>query len=109
MSSAERAAAARVEVRRRVPADPPAPMPKTVEAVVEEGRRIRLLEAVPLRPKQRVLVTVPDAPADAPPADAPRTPEAQAPARLSEQALAADWMRSEEDEAWTHLQPDPSS
>lgn len=32
--------------------------------------------------------------------------EMPSPAELSEQALAADWLRLEEDAAWAHLQLD---
>lgn len=69
-------------------------MPRTIKAVVDEDGTVHLLEAVTLRVGQRVLVTVLD--------------EAGAGADeatlLSEQALAADWNRPEEDEAWAHLQ-----
>jgi hypothetical protein len=73
-------------------------MPRTVEAVVDESGQIHLLESLPLRAKQRVLVTVLDeeAKADISPHED---------ALLSEDALAEDWSRDEEDEAWNHLQP----
>lgn len=74
-------------------------MPKTVEAVVDENGQIRLLEPLPLRARQRVLVTVLEEKTD-------KQPRASETARLSEQALARDWNREEEDEAWSHLQPD---
>lgn len=32
-------------------------------------------------------------------------PDINEPALLAEQALAKDWMKPEEDEAWAHLQP----
>ena len=67
-------------------------MLRTVEAVVENDGSLRLLEHVDLRAGERALVTLlgDDAPAET--------------ALLSEPALAADWDREEEDEAWTHLQ-----
>ena len=67
-------------------------MLRTVEAVVENDGSLRLLEHVELRAGERALVTLlgEDDPAEA--------------ARLSEPALAADWDRAEEDEAWAHLQ-----
>ena len=67
-------------------------MLRTVEAVVESDGSLRLLEHVELRAGERALVTLlgDDDPAE--------------PALLSESALAADWDRTEEDEAWAHLQ-----
>ncbi len=76
-------------------------MPKTVEAVVDERGHIRLLEPLELHASQRVLVTVLE---DEPDAD---TRDVSETALLSEEALAADWNRDEEDEAWKHLQPGP--
>ena len=71
---------------------------KTVEAVIDEQGNVRLLE--PVRPQgiRRALVTIlEESPADAT-ADT---------AILSEDALAQDWNRPEEDEAWSHLQQAP--
>ncbi len=67
-------------------------MLRTVEAIVESDGSLRLLESVALRAGERALVTLlgEDDPAEA--------------ALLSEPALAADWDREEEDEAWAHLQ-----
>jgi hypothetical protein len=76
-------------------------MPKTVEAVVDEYGHIRLLEPLTLHNSQRVLVTVLE---DAPEAD---TRDVSETALLSGEALAEDWNRDEEDEAWKHLQPEP--
>ena len=76
-------------------------MPRTVEAVVDEHGHIRLLEPLELRASQRVLVTVLE---DEPDAD---TRDVSETALLSEEALAEDWNRDEEDEAWEHLQPEP--
>jgi len=75
-------------------------MPKTVEAVVDENGHIRLLEPLKLHASQRVLVTVLE---DAPETD---TRDVSETALLSEEALAEDWNREEEDEAWKHLQPE---
>lgn len=75
-------------------------MPKTVEAVVDEHGHIRLLEPLKLRASQRVLVTVLEEETDAEEYGASET------ALLSEKALAEDWNREEEDEAWKHLQPE---
>ena len=71
-------------------------MLKTVEAVLEKDGRLRLLEKVNLTHAQRVLITFLD-----------ETTESEGTldtALLSEPALAEDWNRPEEDEAWQHLQ-----
>lgn len=70
-------------------------MIRTVEAVIDEHGVVRLLEDVHLPATRRALVTIlEDEPAE-------RTDET---ALLSEAALAEDWNRPEEDEAWSHLQ-----
>jgi hypothetical protein len=71
-------------------------MIQTIKAVVDEHGQVRLLEEVKLTGVRRALVTILE--------EAPAT-EASETALLSEQALAADWARPEEDEAWSHLQP----
>ena len=68
-------------------------MHKTVEAIVNENGQVQLLEPLNLSYPARALVTV---------LEAERTDET---ALLSEAALAEDWERQEEDEAWQHLQP----
>lgn len=72
-------------------------MLRTVEAVIDEHGNVRLLEAVHLTAARRALVTILE---DTPGAAASET------ALLSEQALAKDWDRPEEDEAWLHLHPE---
>jgi predicted DNA-binding antitoxin AbrB/MazE fold protein len=69
-------------------------MLRTIEAVVEKDGSLRLLEHVELRAGERALVTILGEEAE--PAET---------ALLSQPALAADWDREEEDEAWRHLQP----
>ncbi len=71
----------------------------TIEAVINERGRVRLLE--PLRPGivRRALVIVRD---ERPAGSGYDT------ARLSEAALAGDWERPEEDEAWAYLQVEQS-
>lgn len=71
-------------------------MHRTVEAIVEADGRVRLLEPVNIRTARRALLTILDEPAE----DA-----ANATALLSE-AVLADWNGPEEDEAWSHLQPE---
>lgn len=70
---------------------------QTVEAIVETDGKVRLLEDVQLTKSRRALVTILE---DEPASTFPVT------ALLSEQALADDWNRPEEDEAWSHLQQD---
>ena len=70
-------------------------MIQTVEAVVDTAGRVRLLGAIHVDSPRRALVTVLEEPA-AVPGEA---------ALLAEAALAADWLRPEEDAAWSHLQP----
>jgi hypothetical protein len=71
-------------------------MIQTIKAVVDEQGRVRLLEEVKLTGVRRALVTILE--------EAPSV-EASEIALLSEQALAEDWERPEEDEAWSYLQP----
>jgi hypothetical protein len=70
-------------------------MIQTVEAIIEPDGKVLLLESVHLKEPRRVLVTILD---DEPVTKVPET------ALLSEQSLAEDWNRPEEDEAWSHLQ-----
>lgn len=69
-------------------------MPRTVEAVIDEQNNVRLLEPVHLSGPRRAFLIILDEPAF----DIPET------ALLSEPALAKDWDRPEEDEAWSYLQ-----
>jgi hypothetical protein len=70
-------------------------MIRTVEAIIDEHGNVRLLEPVHLPAAQRALVTILD---ERPIAGVPES------ALLSEPALAEDWDRPEEDQAWSHLQ-----
>jgi len=71
-------------------------MLKTIEAVIEKDGHVRLLEEVRLSRAQRALVTILE-----------EEMEADESALLSEAALAEDWRREEEEEAWRHLQQEP--
>jgi predicted DNA-binding antitoxin AbrB/MazE fold protein len=71
-------------------------MPRIIEAVVESGGQVRLLEEVSLPEPRRALVTILDEAVEEP----------NVTALLSEAALAEDWNREEEDAAWEHLQPE---
>jgi hypothetical protein len=70
-------------------------MIRTVEAVIDEHGNVRLLEPVQLPAGRRALVTILEERSGA---------GASETALLSEAALAEDWNRPEEDEAWSHLQ-----
>jgi hypothetical protein len=70
-------------------------MIKTVEAVIDEQGRIRLLEPVAVARSSRALVTI---------LEEEPSPNPHEIARLSENALAEDWSRPQEDAAWSHLQ-----
>ncbi len=70
-------------------------MIQTVEAVIGADGRVQLLGEVHVASPLRALVTVLEEPG-AVPGEA---------ALLAEAALAVDWLRPEEDAAWSHLQP----
>jgi hypothetical protein len=69
-------------------------MIQTVEAVIDAQGRVHLLTDVRLDGPRRALVTVLAESAEWPGETA----------LLSEPALAEDWNRPEEDQAWAHLQ-----
>ena len=70
-------------------------MLRSIEAIVGPDGEVRLRQPLRLTQACRAIVTI---------IDEPDTPET---ALLSEQALAEDWNRPEEDEAWSHLQQVP--
>jgi hypothetical protein len=67
-------------------------MLKSVQATVEKNGEVHLLEPLCIGHACRAIVTILDEP------DIPET------ALLSEEALARDWERPEEDAAWSSLQ-----
>ena len=69
-------------------------MIQTVEAVIDKDGKVHLLQGVVLPGARRALVTILD--------EEPIHPNEAA--LLSEAALATDWLRPEEDAAWSHLQ-----
>ena len=71
-------------------------MIQTVEAVIDEYGRVRLLEPIEVRGERRALVTI---------LEEDSILHLHETALLSEAALAEDWNRPEEDAAWSHLQP----
>lgn len=68
---------------------------RTIEATVEKDGTVRLHKKVRLPAARRAILTILDEP----------MPVSET-ALLSEAALAEDWNRPEEDEAWAHLQSD---
>ena len=67
----------------------------SVEAIIDETGTVKLKEKLRLRRPCRAIVTILDEDAESDTA------------LLSEAALAVDWDRQEEDEAWSHLQHEP--
>ena len=65
----------------------------TVEAVIDEQGNVKILQPVPLQGARRALLVVLDEPALL----------VAETVLLSEAALAEDWRRPEEDEAWSYL------
>ncbi|MBI5290533.1 MAG: hypothetical protein HY872_01490 [Chloroflexi bacterium] len=74
-------------------------MLQTIEAVIDEKGMLRILEPIKLPKLRRVIITILN--------EEPRE-EAFNLALLSEATLATDWLRPEEDEAWSHLAQLPS-
>ncbi len=67
-------------------------MMRTIEATIDRDGRVHLSEPVQLPEARRAIVTILE--------EEPRPiPSA---ALLSEESLAKDWNRPEEDEAWSH-------
>jgi len=70
-------------------------MSRTIEAIIDKEGHVRLLEAISLSSSRRALVTILEDEEDYDSRDV---------MLASEAALAVDWNRPEEDEAWSHLQ-----
>lgn len=71
-------------------------MLRTIEATIDRDGKVHLQQEIQLPEPRRALVTILDEPAYL----------ISETTLLSEDALAEDWTRPEEDEAWAHLQPD---
>ena len=69
-------------------------MKQTVEAIIDEQGHVRLVEPVRIKGVHRALVTILDE----------EPVEIDEATRLSEKSLGEDWLKPEEDEAWSHLQ-----
>ncbi len=74
-------------------------MLQTVEAITDEKGLLKILDPIKLPKLRRVIITILN--------DEPDEENFNS-ALLSEDALAKDWLRSEEDEAWSHLVQLPS-
>jgi hypothetical protein len=70
-------------------------MIRTVEAIVDAQGKVQLLEEVSLPDARRAFVTILE--------EEPLSRLCET-ALLSQDALAADWSRPEEEAAWSHLQ-----
>ena len=68
---------------------------RTIEAIIDKDGHVRLLEAISLSSTRRAPVTISDEEEDYDSHDV---------TLMSEVALAVDWNRPEEDEAWSHIQ-----
>jgi len=69
-------------------------MIQTIEAIIDETGKVQLLESIQLKEARRALVTILE--------EEPSTKVSET-ALLSESSLAEDWLKPEEDEAWSHL------
>jgi hypothetical protein len=67
---------------------------QTVEAIVDAEGNVRILQPISISEARRALLVI---------LDEPSRVVAET-ALLSEAALAVDWLRPEEDEAWAYLQ-----
>lgn len=74
-------------------------MLQAIEGMIDQEGKLRILGKVDLPKSRRVIITI----LDEEPSD-----EVSNLALLSESALAKDWERPEEDEAWSHLAQLPS-
>ena len=70
-------------------------MIQTIEAIIDPEGNVYLLESVKLSSSKKAIVTILE--------ENPIISTSET-ALLSEATLAKDWLRPEEDEAWSHLQ-----
>jgi hypothetical protein len=68
-------------------------MKQTVEAIIDEKGHVHLVEPVALKGVHRALVTILEA----------TPPEYDETTHWAEPSLAEDWLKPEEDDAWSHL------
>lgn len=69
-------------------------MAQTFEAIIDKNGNIQLVKPIQLPASRRALVTILEEESSNPVSET---------ALLSEQSLAEDWTRTEEDKAWSHL------
>lgn len=74
-------------------------MLQSVKGIIDQDGKLRVLEDVNLPKSRRVIIVI---------LDEEPTDEDNNLALMSEAALARDWDRPEEDEAWSHLAQLPS-
>ena len=74
-------------------------MLQAIEGVIDRHGRLRIPKSVKLPRSRRVIITI----LDEEPSEASENL-----ALMSEAALARDWNRPEEDDAWSHLKELPS-
>ena len=70
-------------------------MIQSIEAIIDPEGNVYLLESVKLSSSKKAIVTILE--------ENPIISTSET-ALLSEATLAKDWLRAEEDEAWSHLQ-----
>lgn len=70
-------------------------MGQMIEAIIDDSGNVKVLNDLRLPRSRRAIVTVLE--------DDSRQAVSET-AFLSEDALATDWLRDDEDEAWSHLQ-----
>jgi hypothetical protein len=71
-------------------------MIRKIEAVIDEQGTVKLNEPIRLAAPRRAVVTI---------FDEDKAGKIDETTLLSESALALDWIRPEEDAAWSYLQP----
>ncbi|OQY32453.1 MAG: hypothetical protein B6I38_04625 [Anaerolineaceae bacterium 4572_5.1] len=74
-------------------------MLQTFKGIIDQRGKLKILDQINLPTSRRVIITILD--------EEPREEDINM-ALLSEAALARDWERPEEDEAWSHLAQLPS-
>ena len=74
-------------------------MLQTIEGIIDQNGKLKILDKVKLPKSRRIIITI---------LNEEPTDDIKNLALLSEPALARDWERPEEDEAWLHLAQLPS-
>lgn len=74
-------------------------MLQSIKGIIDQNGKLRVLDKIQLPKSRRVIITI---------LDEELSDEFADLALLSEPALARDWEKPEEDEAWSHLAQLPS-